>query len=146
MSSEVDDAVLALLKADAAALKADDPKVILGVYDAYVTDSDDKAKTISAPLPYLVFYPTPGRPVNVRASGVSSREYEFQVSYVGKSREQAVWAQEEAERALDGVSITVAGKPRQITRTDDNQYVGRDDTWTRPDGGPLFYGALRFTV
>jgi hypothetical protein len=135
VSSEVDAAVLALLRS-----------TVLHVYDGYVTDSDDSAKTISAPLPYVVFYPTPGRPVNSRASGTSGREYEFQVSYVGMTREQAVWAQERAEAALDGVSITVAGKPRQITRTPDNQFVGRDDTWTRPDGGPLFYGALRFTV
>lgn len=135
MSAEVDTAVLALLRG-----------TVLNVHDGYVTDSDEDAKTISAPLPYVVFYPTPGRPVNPRIGGTRGRGHEFQVSYVGGTREQAVWAQGKAEAALDGVSITVGGRPRQIRRTADNPYLGRDDTWTRPGGGPLFYGALRFYV
>lgn len=135
MSSEVDAGVLALLKGSG-----------MNYYDGWVTDSDESAKTISAPLPYAVYYSTPGRPVNGRPGGRSGREYEFQVSYVGMTREQAVWAQEKIEATLDGVSITVAGRSRTIARTPDNQFIGRDDTWTRPDGRPLFYGALRFTV
>lgn len=135
MSVEVDDAVLALLEATG-----------LNVHDGWVKDSDGIKKTISAPLPYVVFYTTPGYPVNPRTGGRAGREHEFQVSCVGITREQAVWAQEQVEAALDGVGIVVAGQSRQITRTDDNQTVGRDDTWTRPDGGPLFFGPLRFTV
>lgn len=135
MTAEIDDQVLELLRATP-----------VHVHDGWVKDSDGDAKTISAPLPYAVFYTTPGYPVNRRVGGRGGREYEFQVSCVGITREQAVWAQEQVEEALDGVSITVAGQPRQISRSDDNQVIGRDDTWTRPDGGPLFFGPLRFTV
>lgn len=133
--SQVDAAVLALLRA-----------TILNVHDGHVTDSDESTKTISALLPYVVYYSTPGFPINARLGGTRGRAQEFQVSYVGKTREQAVWAGEKAEAALDRKRVTVGGLSRIVRRTDDNLYVRRDDTWTRTDGGPLFFGALRFVV
>ena len=135
MSSEADDAILALLEAGS-----------VKTYDSYVTDSDNVAKTISAPLPYLVYYTSPGYPINPRMAPTKRRAQEFQITYVGKTREQAVWAADKAEAALAGARITIGGRSRLIRRTDDYQFVRRDDTWNRPDGGPLFTGVLRFVV
>lgn len=119
----------------------------LNVYDGYVFDSDGSANTISAPLPYVVYYTTPGFPTNPRLGGsVGQRAREVQVSFVGSTREQAMWAAAKAEGALDQARVTVNGRSLLIRRTDDNPFVRRDDMWTRPDGGPLFFGALRFVV
>lgn len=119
----------------------------LNVHDGYVRDSDENTKTISAPLPYVVYYTTPGRPIVPRTGGVArSRAVEFQVTAVGSTREQAQWARQKAEAALHGVSVEVNGRLRRISRTEDNVFIGRDDTWNRPDGGPLFMAPIRFVV
>lgn len=136
MSSAVDTAVLALLRAV--------PN--LNVWDGDVGDADEQEKTISAPLPYVVLYSTPGRPTNGRLGARRGRAAEFQVTFVGKTREQAKWAAEKVDAALDNAHITIAGRGRQIRRSDDISYVRRDDVWTRPDGGPLFTGPLRYVV
>ena len=136
MSSDVTDAVLAQLG------------TVQGVkvYDAHVTDSDNNAKTISAPLPYSVLWPTPGYPTNGRMGGSPLRAQEVMVNSVGETREQAEWAGDASEAVLDGVWITVNGRLRRIARTDDDTFLRRDDTWTRPDGGPLFTDSRRYKI
>jgi hypothetical protein len=137
VSSATDAAVLALLKATAN----------LNVHDGYVTDSDENEKTISAPLPYIVFYTTPGRPEARSLAGPAGATVdEFQISFVGATREQAIAAAERADDAVNDTRLTsLPGQP-VIRRTDDNLFVHRDDTWTRPGGKPLFYGANRYEL
>lgn len=136
MSSVVDSAVLTQLR------------TITGVhiYDGYVTDSDESAQTISAALPYAVYYTALGRSVNASANRRRARAMEFQVNFVGLSREQAIWAAEKIDALVDEMPIIVAGKSHKVFRTEDDLFVRRDDTWTRPDGGPLFFGTLRYGV
>ena len=116
------------------------------LYDGHVIDSDAADMTISAPLPYLVFFTSPGLPVRPRAGrGSTMRTVEFQITGVGDARWQASWAGDLAERLLDARVVTPAGdRPRRITRTRDNTYMGRDDTWTRPGGEPLFIDVRRY--
>lgn len=151
-SSDVDDAVLELLAADARIVLWEGPATVVGdlvpLFDGHVEDSDEAEKTIGAPLPYLIFYSTPGRPTRPRVGRSSTmREVEFQVTGVGMDRWQAKWAADVAEGILDEATITPAGdRTRRIRRTDDSLYVARDDTWTRPDGGPLFMCPARYTA
>lgn len=143
MSVDVDEAVLELLRAIAT------DAAPLAVYDGDVTDADQDAKTISAPLPYVVFYTTPGYPITPRMSGRRGRAVVFTVNSVGLSRSQAKWAGDQAEAALDGKRIVLDHRgalPRLIRRTDDNAFLRRDDTWTRPGGKPLFTDSRRFHI
>jgi hypothetical protein len=127
-----DDDVLALLEAV--------PN--LNVHDGYV-DVDETAMVISVPLPYVVFYSTPGYDRDDRQDGrVNGRVVEFQVTGVGGTREQAKWALDKARGALSRQRLGDA----LIRRSDDNQYVRRDDDYTRPGGEPLFYGVDRYGV
>lgn len=142
MSSEVDAAVLALLRSVAADLKAADSTAYLGVFDGWVTDSDGVAKTISAPLPYAVYYGSTTAPINPRIGGSGdNRSNDVRISCVGRTREQADWAADKVEKTLHEARVG-----RRQMRLDERTRPSRDDSWTRPDGGPLFYGALRFTV
>ncbi|MDN4174733.1 hypothetical protein QWY28_17360 [Nocardioides sp. SOB77] len=139
MTAEVDDQVLALLRA----------VEHLNVHDGYVQDSDETDKVIHAALPYVVFYSTPGEPNEATRSVGSAprgRIVEFQITFVGDSREQAKRAGQRAEDALDRQVVKIAGRDRRIRRTPDNVFVRRDDTWTGPDGLPLFFGATRFRI
>lgn len=140
VSDDVDAKILALLRGLAT---TESP---LAVHDGDVTDADPATKVISAPLPYLVFYSTPGYGINPRMCGRRGRAVEFTINAVGKTREQAKWAGQTAEDALDHVRITLSGVPRLIRRTEDNPYVRRDDTWIRPDGKPLFVDSRRYTI
>jgi hypothetical protein len=137
-SSEVDTAVLQILN--------DSP---LNVWDGDVGDSDPTDMIITAELPYVVFYSTPGYPneASRRVGGVvRGRAVEFQINGAGETREQAKWALERAEELLDGAVIDVGGRKRRIRRTDDNLFVRKDPTWTRPGGEPLFFGVSRFVT
>lgn len=119
----------------------------LNVYDGYVADSDENAKTISAPLPYVIVFFTPGEPISQRGGSNGRRGVEFQVTGVGETREQASWVAQKAEDALVASPVDIGGGLfRRIRRTRGSQYVGRDDTWNRPDGGPLFNDARRYVT
>ena len=37
-------------------------------------------------------------------------------------------------------------EPRLIRRTEDNAFLRRDDTWTRPGGAPLFTDSRRYHI
>lgn len=113
----------------------------LNVHDGYVK-ADETEKVISVALPYVVFYSSPGYDNDLRLFGAGGRVIEFQVTGVGATREQAKWVLDKARDALNrqrlGSSV--------IRRSDDNAYVRRDDDYTRPGGGPLFYGIDRYGV
>lgn len=115
---------------------------LVDVHDGYVKDSDGNAKTISAPLPYALYFGKSANPINPRVGGSgSNRANDVRVTCVGSTREQADWAADKAEAALH--EALVIG--RQM-RLDERTRPTRDDTWTRPDGGPLFSVALIFGV
>jgi hypothetical protein len=113
----------------------------LNVHDGYVK-ADETAKVISVALPYVVFYSSPGYDNDLRFFGAGGRVLEFQVTAVGATREQAKWALDKARVALSRQRLGDA----VIRRSDDNAYVRRDDDYTRPGGGPLFYGVDRYGV
>lgn len=139
MSTAAHETVLAAIEAAAAGL--------FDVFDGYVKDSDENRHTISAPLPYVVYFGTPGYPINRRLGGRSGRAVEFQVTAVGRTAEQARWAGQKVEDHLDGLAVTVDGRRCRIRRDElDNAFTSRDDTWTRPDGGPLFNDFRRYVI
>lgn len=153
MTSALDTAVLALLDASPKILLWKSKSTHIGdltaLYDGRVEDADEKAMTIGAPLPYLVFHTTPGRPVRPRVGRASTmRTVEFQISAVGEDRQQAKWAAELAETVLDGQTVleAVGARPRRISRTADSPYVTKDETWTRPGGRPLYLVATRYVA
>lgn len=138
--SWADDAVILTI------LRALSPGV--NVHDSDVKDSDPTDNIITATLPYVVFYATgdDATPGDSMAGTSGAYMTEFQITYVGDSREQAKRAGERARAALDRKRIAFAAGSRFVRRTDDNQYVRRDDTWTRPGGEPLFFGVDRYAV
>jgi|SRR5699024_1042426 len=127
-----DDELLAMLRA----------RPLLTVYDGFV-DVDESAKVINVPLPYVVFYSSPGFDNDARFSGqVGGRVLEFQITGVGRDRRQAKWVLDEARSALSRKRL----RGNLIMRDDDNLPVRRDDDYSRPGGKPVFYGVDIYTV
>jgi phage gp37-like protein len=120
----------------------------LTTYDGHVEDSNPDTKVISAALPYVVFYgqSDDGSPGDSLAGPSGAHLSGFQLTGVGETREQARWALEQARAVLDRKRVTFAAGSRLVRATDDQQYVRRDDTWTRPGGAPLFFGVDRYAV
>lgn len=136
MSDAADVELLALLAGDPA----------LRVHDGSV-DADETTKVISVPLPYVVFFSADDDESDERFSGnVAAGEVQFQVNYVGDSREQAKRAGKRARACLSRKRITVNGKRSGLIHLDDSMIVRRDDVFTRPGGGPLFYGVDLYSV
>lgn len=114
----------------------------LNVYDGYV-NADDTLKVIAVPLPYVVFYSTPGYDNNKRmCGGVSGRVLEFTVTGVGGTVEQTKWALDKARTVLSRQRLN----GNLIIRDDSNDPVRREDTYSQPGGLPLFYGIDRYGV
>lgn len=127
-----DDDLLALLNAIAN----------LDAYDGFV-EADETEKVISVPLPYVVFYSTPGYDNDERlCGGVGGRVLEFSVTGVGVDRWQAKWALDQARSVLNRRRLN----GNLIRRSEDNESVRREDTYTRPGGDPLFYGIDKYAV
>lgn len=128
----VDDELLTLLRAV--------PN--LNVYDGYV-EADETAKVISVPLPYVAYFASTGYDNDERFCGnAGGRVVEFSLTGVGSTREQAMWALNKARTALSRKRID----GRLIRHDGSNVSVRRDDDYTRPGGGPLFYGIDGYTV
>lgn len=118
----------------------------LNVYDGHVT-ADETAKEISVPLPFVVYYSSLGYDVDERLGGrAGGRVTQFQVTYVGSTREQAQWAGEKARAALSRKRVTVSGTESSLIMLRDSATVRRDDDYTRPGGDPLFYGVDQYEV
>jgi hypothetical protein len=133
---------------DAVVLAVLDAVANLNVHDGDVPDSDAATSVIAATLPYVVFYAMTDNPAVGDALAGTSGAYltEFQLTGVGDSREQAKLALERARAVLDRKRLTFPSGSRFVRRTDVNQFVRRDDTWTRPGGAPLFFGVDRYAV
>jgi hypothetical protein len=130
-----------------ARLQALDPP--LRVHDSDVPDSNPDTKVIAAALPYVVFYALMDDPAPGDSLAGTSGAYltGFQLTGVGETREQAKRALEPAQAPLDPKQVVFPGdRSRFVKRTDVNQFVRRDDTWTRPGGAPLFFGVDRYAV
>lgn len=112
------------------------------VYDGFV-EVDETEKVILVPLPYIVFWSTPGYDNNERFCGsVGDRVNEFQLTGVGEDRTQAKWVLDQARAVLSRKRLNGA----LIRRSDDNQLVRRNDNFTHVGGGPLFFGVDRYAV
>ncbi len=103
-------------------------------------------KTVTLSVPYLAWYSNVGEPANYDLVGRSkSTVTEFQVTYVGVTREQAKWAGEKARTELTGTKLAPFGRPRVV----ESQRV-REDTDARVlvngEYRTLFYGADIYRV
>lgn len=142
----MDDDILALLDTSSKLFVFDyetgDEGVAGSVYDGLV-EVDETEKVILVPLPYIVFWSTPGYDNNGRFCGqVGDRVNEFQLTGVGEDRRQAKWVLDQARSVLSRKRIN----GNLIKRSDDNLQVRREDEFTRPGGEPLFYGVDRYAV
>jgi len=119
----------------------------LNVYDGYV-DVDETAKVIAVDLPYVVFYAGLGDDIDERPNGGRSggTAIPFQTTYVGGTREQARWTGVKARAALSRKRITINGKESGLIRLEAAATIRRDDDYTRPGGGPLFFGVDQYEV
>lgn len=105
---------------------------------------DNSGVVVTSALPYLVYFGTVGLGESEDlGSTLTKRVPSFQITYVGATDEQAEWAGEKATTALDFGFVEVDGQTVQLVPTD-ALYLDRDDKHTRPDGGPLFHGILRY--
>lgn len=112
------------------------------VYDGQV-EVDEAEKVILVPLPYLVFWGSPGYDRDERLSGqVAGRVKEFRLTGVGETREQAQWILDRARDALSRKRID----GRLIRHDESNAEIRRADDYTSPGGAPLFYGSDGYAV
>lgn len=112
------------------------------VYDG-VTDPPERDITVvHRRTPYAVFYGSPGIPQNPRLTGRHRGNSVFwSISYVGKDRNQAMWAAERIRAALLDKRPVVPGKRVGLVRIEPTvPRVRRDDDAIHADGSPLFYG------
>lgn len=106
-------------------------------------DADEAAKEITVPLPYLVYWTTPGYDNDARYDGrAGGRVLEFQLTGVGKTDEQAKAVLDKARALINRKRIGIGLCKRDVA----NQTIRRDDVYTRPGGGPLFYGVDRYSL
>lgn len=130
----VDTTVLAALRA-----------VLTNVHDGKVPVDDSDPNIVTAALPYVVFYSNIGMPEELRRmSGRNARDdVDFQVTYVGGTRDQAKWAGERARGALRNLRLHPNG-PR--VRVVESQRVLKDNDAHQPNGGALFYGVDQYAA
>jgi hypothetical protein len=129
-------------------LKEDLPATLTVHYGFAPTKRDAENRwIIEIPLPYALYYGSVGDDDNPRLSGQRARTSIFwEITYVGLTMEQAVWAGEQIHFALKDRRITLAGHKTWLCRLQESQRVRRDDESTRPDGKPLFFGRSTFAA
>lgn len=106
----------------------------------------DDGKTVQLQAPYFAYYSNIGEPRNRDLAGLAkSTVTEFQVTYVGITRDQAKWAGERARTALTATKMAPYGRPRvvesQRVREDTDARVLVDDRYRT-----LFYGVDIYRV
>ena len=115
----------------------------LNVHDGEV-DTDEEAKVIVADLPYAVVYFGPGFP-NPNERLCASRPpavVTFTVGNVGERVQQTLWVVDKTRGALERVRWSGS----LIRLVDSDPAPRRDDTYTRPGGGSLFYVGDRYEM
>lgn len=123
-------------------LEAELPATLKVHFGFAPTERDpDNRWIIDVPVPYAVYYGSVGDDDNRRLAGRKTRRSVFwEITYVGLTMEQTLWAGEQIRFALQGRRITVAGHKTWLADLQESQRVRRDDESTRPDGRPLFFG------
>lgn len=134
----VDEALVALLT---------DP-ANLRVHVGSVEDSDDQEKTISAPLPYVLYGSTLGVGQSQRLGGYKGRVVPFTTTYTHDSLDGCKAIGLSVRDYLASSVVLIAGQRRRIHLDDPRSpvYVQKDPTWTRPGGLPLFFAVDRWNV
>jgi hypothetical protein len=131
-----------------AALEEDLPSTLTIHFGLAPTQRDELNRwIIEVPTPYGVMYPSVGDDDNRRLSGHKARLSVFwEITYVGITMEQTIWAGEQIVFALKDRRITLAGHKTWLVGLQESQRVRRDDESTRPDGKPLFFGRSTFAA
>jgi hypothetical protein len=110
-----------------------------------VTDSDASTKTISATLPYVLFTSELPFGTSPRIGGNRANTTDFRVSYVNATADGCKAVAVAVRGLLDGAELAGIGRIRLRDR-DEPMAVERDETWTRPGGGPLFFANDRYFI
>lgn len=120
----------------------------LHVHVGHVTDSDGDAKTISAPLPYVLYMFSMDYATTRRVGGWAGKAKDFAVNFVGGNPASAEAVGRGVRDFLLAQTVVIDGKAHRIHQwnRDDPIMVREDPTWTRPGGGSLHYGRLEFYV
>lgn len=118
------------------------------VYYGSVTDADNNAKTIGAPLPYLLRGLVMPFDTNLRVGGRGSVVHQFTLQYVHSNDGACLDVAGTVRAFLEGQPVSADGREYRIRLADPIAPITvlRDETWTRPDGGPLFYASDRYNV
>lgn len=119
----------------------------IDLHVGHVTDSDDSAKTVSAPVPYLLYSSGVGY-ASRRAGGWAGRTVPFTVTYTHGTFYGAKAVALATRDYLDGATVTIDGRVRRIRLQDpdENVVVEHDREWSRPGGEALYFGMDRFWV
>ncbi|HET7386566.1 MAG TPA: hypothetical protein VFJ19_07895 [Nocardioidaceae bacterium] len=135
---------------DAAVVALLDSPDNLHVHVGAVGDSDDSAKTISAPLPYALYSSAlPYQPGPQRLGrGYRPDVSDFTVTATHSSLDGCKAVAAAVRGLLNGHALTVDGKTCRIRLSDPDEpvIVSKDPTWTRPGGLPLFFAVDRYYV
>lgn len=118
----------------------------LNVHVGHVTDTDEQAKTISAPLPYVRINAGVGFKPSLRAGGRAGAALRFTIAYVGATEEQAR-AVTKAVRVWMSGTVMADGREYHV-RVDESEetLITVDPEWNRPGGQPLYYGIDDYVV
>ncbi|HET6916592.1 MAG TPA: hypothetical protein VFH56_10935 [Acidimicrobiales bacterium] len=132
-----------------AAIKADlDTISNFGVHFGTVGDSDSNAKTIGAPLPYILVHMGTSFPDSPRMAGRSGKALTMRVEHVAATEDMARSVVLGTRGFLHRRVVTADDGTAWRIWCDDSADVPVevDQTWTKPDGGPLFSGIDTYTV
>lgn len=126
-----------------------EPITNLGLYvSGDVTDTDGDAKTIGAPLPYVVYAVTAPYSTSRRVGGWAGRDWDFVLTYVHGSDLGVKSVIAAVRGLLDGATLTIDGRERRIRRQypEDPVTVEHDRVWSRPGGGSLYTADERWRI
>lgn len=104
---------------------------------------------VDYPLPYAVYSSSVGdddedtRRLDAR---IPRESVFFTFTYIGLDRNQAKAAGERIRAQMKRWRPAVAGYKTEIVTLLESQRIRRDDTASRPDGTPLFYGVDNYAV
>lgn len=122
----------------------------LSVQVGTVADSDAVAQTIGTPLPYVLYSSTlPYQPGPQRLGRAFAPDVtNFTLTTVHSSLDGCKAVAAAVRGLLAGSPVSVDGSTRRIWLADPEEpvTVTKDQTWTRPDGGPLFFALDRYHV
>lgn len=120
----------------------------LDVHVGAVGDSDANAKTISAPLPYVLYSSALPYQPNRRIGGWRPDTTDFTVTAVHESLEGAKAVAAAVRGLLQGHQVVVDGRAQRIRLRDPDRPVdvANDQVWSRPGGAPLFFAVDRYFV